>query len=176
MREKNDLHNDKTSNLSKPQDTVHTVCAWCFMLSGIFVVLCFFLKGTPRLLYDFSFYAAVVLGMGSIIVDRVNAFLKKSKHVKKEVQRMGKEVYHIDSGSNKVVKKKRLANRLFFVGLFFMFSGVALLVSLFFIPDELAPRVVAFAMILFLLFFIDVPIYNRISSKLEKNGDTDNEP
>ena len=33
---------------------------------------------------------------------------------------MGKEVYHIDSGSNKVVKKKRLANRLFFVGLFGM--------------------------------------------------------
>ena len=71
---------------------------------------------------------------------------------------------------------KKLAQILFGVGLFFMFSGVALLVSLFFIPDELAPRVVAFAMILFLLFFIDVPIYNRISSKLEKNGDTDNEP
>ena len=84
MREKKEVHNDKTSNLSKPQDTVHTVCAWCFMLSGIFVVLCFFLKGTPRLLYDFSFYAAVVLGMGSIIVDRVNAFLKKSQHTKKE--------------------------------------------------------------------------------------------
>ena len=77
MREKNDLHTDKTSNPSKPQDTVHAVCAWCFMLSGLFVVLCFFLK-------DFSFYAAVVLGMGSIIVDRVNAFLKKSQHVKKE--------------------------------------------------------------------------------------------
>ena len=71
---------------------------------------------------------------------------------------------------------KKLAQILFVVGLFFMFSGVALLVSLFFIPDELAPRAVAFAMILFLLFFIDVPIYNRISSKLEKNGDTDNEP
>jgi len=83
MREKNDLHNDKTSNPSKPQDTVHTVCAWCFMLSGIFVVLCFFLKGTPRLLYDFSFYAAVVLGMGSIIVDRVNAFLKRANTPKK---------------------------------------------------------------------------------------------
>lgn len=105
MREKNDLHTDKTSNPSKPQDTVHTVCAWCFMLSGIFVVLCFFLKGTPRLLYDFSFYAAVVLGMGSIIVDRVNSFLKKSQHTKKEVNQLDKEFYHIaNSDTDKCVE------------------------------------------------------------------------
>ena len=175
MREKNDLHNDKTSNLSKPQDTVHTVCAWCFMLSGIFVVLCFFLKGTPRLLHDFSFYAAVVLGMGSIIVDRVNAFLKKSKHTKKEVQRMGKEVYHIDSGSNKVVKKKRLANRLFFVGLFFLFSGILFSLALFFVPDKYAKTVDIPALVLFVLFFIVVFIYNRVLHSIEKEDSNRND-
>ena len=74
------------------------------------------------------------------------------------------------------LRMKKLARVLFIVGLFFMFSGVALLISLFFIPDELALCAVTPALILFALFFIDVPIYNHISKKIEKNEDSNNEP
>ena len=81
---------------------------------------------------------------------------------------MGKEVYHIDSGSNKVAKKKRLANRLFFVGLFFLFSGILFSLALFFVPDKYAKTVDIPALVLFVLFFIVVFIYNRVLHSIEK--------
>ena len=74
------------------------------------------------------------------------------------------------------VQMKKLAQILFIVGLLLMFSGVSFLVSLFFIPDELELHAFTLALILILLFFIDVPIYNHINNKIEKNDGTNNEP
>ena len=87
-----------------------------------------------------------------------------------------REKHIVHSEVDKIIKgKKRLANILFYIGLFFLFSGVALSLALFFVPDKYMAQLSKPILISYVLFFIDVPIYNHIATKIGKDKNSGND-
>jgi len=90
-----------------------------------------------------------------------------------EAKRMGKKMDNGNtSESNERIQAKQLAKILFSAGLFFMFLGVAFSLALFLVPDKYATHVTTPALIFYALFFIDLPIYNRLIDKVKKGRTT----
>lgn len=65
----------------KRWDKVHTVGLCCWLLSGPFLLLSYFLRNASDLLLGFALYSCVILCIGGLVLANISShFIKKDSH------------------------------------------------------------------------------------------------